>query len=278
MKSSYLRIMMATVLVVAVGRSYGGPVTGDPAADGWNMLGNSKELGTYVRGSGDFDFTLYTRSFNLDADDATTFGGGWQANDLVLGIGAMVAGGSNLDQKVRIVAKFGAADAAFSPSSTLTTPGDGQGSSSVGGVGAIQLETRTPWTTESQLAVPANAGTIFNYTNSGVSDKTQRNGSGYISNSVDVGRLIFKTDNTGGLLSSLEVYLNVSALERGGYSVNPAPGDAFVLALQQQAGAYRDALGATDAVGAVPEPSSLVLAGLGAAAGLVVALRRRASR
>ncbi|WP_337176980.1 PEP-CTERM sorting domain-containing protein [Paludisphaera sp.] len=282
MKSSYLRILLATALVVAVGRSHAGPVTGDPAADGWDQLGNSKALGTYVRGDGNFDYTLYTRSFVLDSSEATTFGGSWQAGDLVLGIGATVAKmtGDDVSQSVRIVAKFGASDSTFSPSTTLTIPGNGDGSMSEGhgGEGAILLGTNAP---NPQFVVAANAGVIHNYSASG--HVMERQGASLPvtalnAATVDAGRLIFLTGNGGGtLLSSLEVYLNVSQLQRQGFTLTPTPGDDFVLTLQRSNNAFRDALGTTAELNAVPEPSSLVLAGLGAA-GLVVALRRRAGR
>lgn len=282
MKSNYLRILLATALVVAVGRSHAGPVTGDPAADGWAQLGNSEALGTYVRGSGDFDYNLYTRSFVLDSSEAATFGGSWQVGDLVLGIGATVAGGNDLSQSVRIVAKFGASDSTFSASSTLAIPGNGVGSMSggAGGEGAILLGTNAP---PPQFVVPANAGVVHNYSASG--SVMERQGASLPvtalnAATVDAGRLIFLTGNGGGtLLSSLEVYLNVSQLQRQGFTLTPTPGDDFVLTLQRSNNStlFRDALGTTAELNAVPEPSSLVLAGLGAA-GLVVALRRRAGR
>lgn len=277
MKSMSWKMLLAAALAVgAADRSIAGPISGDPAADGWAQLGNSNDLGTYVRGTGVFDFTLYTRSYNLDAADAAAFGGAWQVGDLVLGIGAVVGPSSDLSRSVRIVAKYGTSGATFSSSSTLTPPGDGDGSFSAGnaGEGGILLGTNNP---PPQFVIPTNAGVIHDYSASG--SVMERQGATLPVTSldpttVDAGRLIFLTDNAGGLLSSFQVYLNVSQLERYGFAINPAPGDDFVLTLQRSSNAFRDAIGTT---AAVPEPSSLVLAGLGAA-GLMAALRRRAVR
>lgn len=87
-----------------------------------------------------------------------------------------------------------------------------------------------------------------------------------------VAKLIYQLDNPGNLLSSFETYLNINQLVRNGYLVNPAPGDRFVLAIQNQADNFTKATGQ---VTAVPEPSSVVLAALGLGGLGLAYLRRR---
>lgn len=113
--------------------------TGNPALDNWVLQGNSLTLGTYIRGAGNLNFNVYSSAFYLDASSPLV-GGQWQMGDLVLGLGGVPQGASNNFYKPRMVAKFGAEGALFSPSTTLTPPGNGLGSfgSGVAGSGGVQ--------------------------------------------------------------------------------------------------------------------------------------------
>lgn len=258
---------------VAVGLTTGAHatiVTGDPAADGWHRNGNSLDLGTFVRTTAPttaklFDFDVYSTSFTLDASSNLNNGSTWLTGDLIVGVGATVNPTDALTPAVRVLAKFGTSTATFAPSTTLPNPpsgkGDGIGSSSASGVGGVILE--TPHTWSGSRFTPANEGLVVTF-------RDGKPESPY-------GRLIYQLDDND-LLSRFEGFLNISLLERDGFSVNPAPGDRFILSLQNNSAEYTDGFGTTTAAGTpVPEPSSIALIVLGSA-GFGLVYRRRLKR
>ena len=248
-------------------------VTGNPIADGWTLVGNSRALGVYVRGSADFDYNLYTYSSTVDSASnplIANFGGtGWQAGDILLGIGGFIVDQTNpqLAANVRTLAKYGTSTSTFSASSTTTPPGDGNTSFSggFGGTGSIQLAVNTG------TSIQANAGALR------LPDTVNRyDGANSVTAPLDLGRYIFTYNN--GLLQSWEWVLNQSLLQRLGLAPpGPAAGDRFIATVQAGGGATTDSLGFTPTVTptVVPEPSSFLLSGLAAAGALVAIYRRR---
>ena len=60
MVSTITRLLSAAlVCVAAAGGAQAAFFAGDPVADFWTPAGNSQALGGYIRGSADFDFTMY---------------------------------------------------------------------------------------------------------------------------------------------------------------------------------------------------------------------------
>jgi hypothetical protein len=281
MRLKAMKALLAAALALAgASASQAGVVTGNPAADGWSNsgLGNSLDSGTYVRGAGAFDFDLYKSSFTLSGDsNLITVGSNWQVGDLILGIGAAATKTTNLTNSLRVVAKYGTDTSTFTASTVASPSGNGDGSFSGGyaGNGGILLGTAPP-DEYPQRFVAGNANQVLSF-NDAAGDVMQRwNGSLVDLNATtaDAGKFIFQVDGNG-FLSNVEVFLNVSQLERSGFAVNPGEGDQFILTFQRSSNStlFTDALGNT-ATAAVPEPSSLALAGLGIA-GLAGYLRRR---
>lgn len=291
-KSLLLALVFASVSVAS---ARAGSATGDPYTDGWDFNGNSLDLGTFVYANSTnynnlFNFDVYSSSFSLEAG-SNLIGNGWQAGDMILGIGAMVNSGP-LNDKVRILAKFGASDTTFQASSFApgnpipvrppnTLYGDGIGSSSTSGTGGVVIETpqiwttnpaTTPWfnTTDAGAVVLTNGTKMPDSTGKAANVTRFDGGNGTNINSFDVGKMIYQL-NSQALLSSFETYLNISQLERAGFDVNPV-GDKFVLAIQRQADDFTKATGQFSAV---PEPSSLVLAGFSLGGLGLMYLRRR---
>lgn len=300
---SKILILALAIAPISASTAWSSPDTGNPATDGWDLNGNSLSLGTFVyTNSHDynklFNFDVYSKSSHLVAG-SSLLGSGWLANDLVVGIGGVIHSGP-LNSQVRILAKYGASDATFTassfapvnpiPSWSPPTPpfyGDGIGNSSSSGTGGIVLETpqiwggnppNTPWFN------PSGAGSVVTIDGSvwptGDPNAKAAKVNRYVSQigtditSDGVMKLIYQV-NGSGLLSSFETYLNLSLLERKGFLAHPAPGDRFVLAIQDLSSDFTKATGK---LSAVPEPSSLVLAvcGLGGL-GLVYVRRRRSS-
>lgn len=306
-------MLAAAIAAIPVAGATAGPVTGNPNADGWDFNGNSLDKGTFVYayfGNSPkdyahlYNFDVYSTSFQL-AGASALVGNGWQAGDLILGIGATVNQTVSLLPTVRILAKFGASDATFQASSfgpsnpippqpwsppNAESPnfyGDGVGSSSYSGTGGVIVETpqiwgtnppTTPWfntTNEGSIVLLDGSTQPLGDPNGKAARVTRRNDP--VTTNIDAlgaSKMIYQLNNPGDLLSSFETYMNVSLLERAGYAHNPAPGDKFVLAIQNVGDEFTKATGT---IGAVPEPSSLVLTAVGLG-GLGLTVLRRRSR
>ena len=107
----------------------GSGVTGYPVADGWEFGGNSLEPGVFVRGSGGFNFDIYTAAFTLSSS-SPLIGDGWDEGDIIFGIGGVIDPNANnpeLTHSVRIVSKFSAGNDGWSAGGTGSFSGAGGG-------------------------------------------------------------------------------------------------------------------------------------------------------
>lgn len=277
-------LSMFMLLATLPGLAVASNVTGDPSADGWANAGHSLENGIYVTGSANYGFDAYSAGFsvqsgsNLEISDGTY---SWLTGDTVLGVGGEFAtitagdagwvsfsGGavngllpSSTGPKLQ--AKFGTSAATWSASTTAPNSGNGNSSSSSGG-GRVQVRTSgffqagtptvgqtEPWTWD------GNSGQVL------VLDKEEHIlWAGDSSVDKRVARMIWLWDDTLDQVTSWQLMLNVSLLDRvapGSFSgLLPAIGDPVVLTVQNGDSAFTDAL-----ITVVPEPSSMVLAGLG---------------
>ncbi len=241
-------------------------VTGNPAADGWQGFGNSLSLGTYIRGSGAFSFQVYRDNFSLSSSSTLWSNTIWGTGDSILAMGGVTTG--QYIYEPRLVAKFGSAGANFSASSTLTPPGNGNGSFSGGnaGLGGVQVDyqyefglTQTNQLVSGQTGVLTPTDDLLYYTPQGstnFANTIDQNVPYYAA--VDAS---FTRTNGADVLQSFEVFLDVTLLEQAGEFTNGLPviNGVSDMALQQNQDIYTDAL-------LVPEPSTLALAGLSLAA------------
>jgi hypothetical protein len=243
--------------------------TGNPAQDNWVLQGNSLTLGTFIRGTGFMNFDVYSAAFYLGASSPLV-GGQWQAGDLILGLG-LVSQGTHDDSYYhdpRMVAKFGSTTAIYSPSSSVSLPGNGHGSQSGGngGTGGVQVDfqyelTNGHWDNGQNLSGIIQTAANVSYYDGSTSVSLP---------SADYGRVlgIFPADPPGPdppahfTDQSFEVALDVSYLARGGYSPTPSQHGKADLAWQISTGNYTDAY--VPNVGAnVPVPGTLLLLGSG---------------
>jgi hypothetical protein len=231
--------------------------SGDPEADGWVFGGHSLDAGVYVRGSGGFAYDIYTTSFTLGSGSAL-LGDGWSEGDVIVGLGGVIDPvdvNPNLTHSVRIVSKFSAGNDTWSAGGTGSF-------SSAGGDGAVLLATNGP------LSPSGNTGHLNPFGGFGGSrvptaldpgqiheiPLLQRIEGGFVNTGADTaaGKLIylregpdFADSNTGSvaqLLSSWQVFLNVSMLDTGAEPAVPEEGDRAVQALQRSSGASTDGL------------------------------------
>jgi hypothetical protein len=257
-------VLIGSIASVVASSTQAMIVTGDPSVDsGWSAGGNSGALGTYVRGSGLFEYDTYYTGFALQAG-SNLVAGNWAVGDTIVGLGGAItnANAINLTQSVRIVAKFGTDPTSWEPSTTVVPPGDGQGSTSAGhgGVGSILLATLAPGV---QTVVPANAGLLLTPANS------FRYTPAEAAVNADIGRIIFTVTTPAipseGELKTWQVFLNttrlatVLGLPQNDPSI-PILGDAFIATLQRSSSStlFTDAMVTV----AVPEVSSFAFFGL----------------
>ncbi len=252
--------------------------SGDPLADGFTYGAHSYQSGSFVGGSGQFSYDLYTKSFTLGSGDAllTTVGGStWSVGDQVIGIGGVFqntlptasANGwgsayssttinTNITSSLRMVSKFGASPTAWTTSTSTPIPGNGNGSFSggQGGFGSVLL---------------ANTAGDLSSTASGVLrlPSIAQLYTGSVANiNAEVGRLVYV--HNAGIVSSWEAYLNVTLLQSLYTGTGAmAFGNRHNVALQRGGGVTHDAV----VLDPVPEPATLSLVAL-------AALRKRKKR
>lgn len=287
MKLRKILVMPLLAASVALAQAAWG-VTGDPVADGWAYGSNSLENGTYVRGDGNLGFDIHSTGFTLGAG-SNLLDANWQVGDTVLGIGGVInAIGSaaqlgwpsitgptvndNLTQSVRIVTKFGTSPTAWSASTVAPSAGNGSGSFSggAGGDGSLLLATYSPAANNGLHLHPSpDFGLMASLLGPDIVHEIpllQRYDSGVVTTLASTaGKLIYTLDGND-VLSTWEVFVNVTLLE--GYGIVPELGDRGMQTLQRSTGVYTDGL-----VGVIPEPATVGLVVLGAAA----LLRRRRS-
>lgn len=242
--------------------------TGDPAADGWLLHGNSLANGIYIRGVAGLSFDVYSDTFTIttnsplwDGTLADPNSGFWHPGDLVLGLGGVNESGYIYEP--RMVAKFGAAGATFSPSTLPSPAGNGNGSFSGGnaGNGGVQADYEYQFTLGETNLNPADQ-------NGGIElpDNVLYYSGG--SSNIDpvYGAILarFQQDGQGrDVLQSWEVAVDLTALsdpDRANFgSEVPIIDGRSDMALQENLGDYTDAF-------VVPEPStySLVIISLAA--------------
>ena len=215
--------LATSILLVDSGTADAAGFTGDPIADGWVFKGNSLTLGTYVRGTGNRDFDLYSSAFRVP-NASPIINSKFLAGDLVFALGGvMLDGGTDI---YRVLAKFGSGTATYSASSTLTPPGNGIGSQSAGGggIGGIQMDR------DLLFAGPA-------YSSSGITDSTEVfRWTGTIGSSGTLLNDAYGRTNaifsSPGVLSSFEFLVNVDALIRDGFDPGPVLHTKSIISVQ----------------------------------------------
>ncbi|MCS7048855.1 MAG: PEP-CTERM sorting domain-containing protein [Verrucomicrobiae bacterium] len=285
-----MKKFLKSLAVLGVMLSVGNAVanfTGDPVADGWKFHGNSLDLGIFARDAGGalYSFDVYSHSFTLSEDDELVDDVYWKPGDQIYGVGGVNLSG--YINRVRIVAKFGASDAIFSPSTYVGSPGDGKSdfSDGDGGIGSVLVgyEYKFDGDQLNPMVFGQNGGIV-------TPDIVQYyDGTTPVLN-IDVvyayARGIFQTEGIAptedtnadpilrDVLQSFEIIVNLTALadplrdgvNETGFDPIPALGGLAVVVIQEHTYArYTDAL--------IPEPSTGVLVFL-AATGLL-AIRRR---
>lgn len=275
MKARLIQLSASVALAGLALPAAASSISGNPLADGWAHQGDSLDAGTYVRGSGGYDFGIYTSSFSLGGG-SNLLGSGWQAGHSVLGVGGVVNDlGSNISRSLRIVTKFGTDPASWSPA---TEGGQGSLSAGHGGDGAILLGTYSP--ADASSGGHFNPGTALNYLSPGTVHEmplAQRYDSGSTSSiNTNIGKLLFTFD-ANNYLASWQVILNLSLLEAElpGGSILPSDADRIIQTLQRSNNStqFTDGLGGFDTAAVViPLPTGAGLAALGLG---MIALRRR---
>jgi hypothetical protein len=301
----FLRPLLASIamaLFIASGVN-AALISGDPATDaGWTLAGHSLQTGTHVKGSANYGFDAYSAGFTVQPGSNVEISDGslsWLAGDSIVGVGghfrsisAAEAGWSITGNAInsllpttspyvgpKLQAKFGTSAATWVASTTAPDGGNGNSSSSNGG-GRVQVRTSgyfqtgtpnpgqtEPWTWD------GNSGQLL------VLDKDSHIDWDGGDPSVDkrVARMIWNWDDTNKQVTSWELLLNVSLLDRvkpvAFSGLLPAIGDKAILTVQDGDNAYTDAL--VTVTQSIPEPTSFMLFVLASASLFVVRRRRR---
>ena len=263
MKRLTLLALVAALVVPVMAAPSG--VTGNALADGWVYGGHSLAEGTYVRGTANYSFDIYSASFAIGAG-SNLVQGSWLAGDTVIGVGGQFDGGGRaLDEGTKFTVKFGTSEATFSAES-------GIGSGSAAGLGGISNMRSSGW-----FSAPywnANSDTLMK-----LDKDTHIERLGTTRPDTEVGRLIWHWDADAGHVTSWELLLNTSLLDRlapeGFSGLTPSVGDLAIISVQVRDSVYTDALVriAPLQVTPVPAPGAILLAGIGTS--LVGWLRRR---
>ena len=278
-----LLLVTAVLALLCASVAASAAVTGDPVSDGWVLGGNSLENGVYVRGSANYGFDAYSKQITglaiTDADPTYS----WLVGDTVLGLGGKFAGitaaeagwsaftGNAVNsllggtQSIKIQGKFGTAGSDFSASTVAPDAGNGGGSLGTNGkTGAVQIRSSAyfsaaTWAAGSGILQPLDKVSHIIRQDASAPD-------------MRIARLIWNWDSTNARLSSWEILLNTSLLDRtdGGFAgPTPTAGDLSLVTVQNGDGAYTDAVVRSVPETVVPEPVSLILGimGLGSVAG-----------
>ncbi len=300
-------LAICTALALLAAPAAAAQITGDPTTDaGWTLVGHSLENGVHVKGSANYGFDAYGAGFAIQSGSDLEIVDGslsWLAGDTVVAVGghfrsitAAEAGWSSITGTAinsllpttspyagpKLQAKFGTADASWFTSTVAPGSGNGNSSSSNGG-GRVQVRTSgyfqtgtpnpgqtEPWTWD------GNSGQLL------VLDKDDHiDWDGDASLDKRVARMIWNWDDTLNQVSSWELLLNVSLLDRVApvsfSGLLPDIGDMAIMTVQDGDGPYTDALVTTAAEAVVPEPASCVLL-LGAIVGGLLMRRTAKAR
>lgn len=266
-------------------------LTGNPYTDGWTSGGHSLSNGVYVRTSENVNYAFDTYSTSFSVASGSGLPGSWLVGDSVIGAGgvftdpvsAAAAGwGSipgNQNEKLgasistRFQVKFGTADATWSPSTLAPASGDGLGSGSMGGLGMVQIRTTTDTDTGRPGYWSTNSGLLME-----LDKTTHATRTGTSNPSTDVARLIWNWDADAGHVSSWQILLNTSLLDRlapGTFTgKSPGAGNLAIMTVQNGDGGYTDALvEIQSATVPIPAPGVALLMTFGV--GLVGWFKRR---
>ena len=243
-------------------------ISGNPAADGWELQGNSLAQGVYVRGARGYDYDVYAQEFILGASNPLfNISANWQAGDIVVGFGGVAK--EALNQTFRSVTKFGGSvNNTFAPES-VPFANDGIGSTANGGPGTVLTGfnfTRASgalngaWNGE--LVIPQT----FRYINAA---STALN---YDSNAAvkDYARILALFSGAGtssdpNIVTSWQSFINISAMERDSLFGGTVPGRGApsIVTRQQSTSSATDAFAVATPI-PLPAAGWLLLGGLGA--------------
>jgi hypothetical protein len=149
----FLKGLICILVIVFVGNvALATSITGNPAADGWTLNGNSLANSVYVRGNANYAYDAYSAAIsvqsgsNLAIDDGVN---SWLPGDTVLGVGGhfvnitaaeagwtaftgnavnLLLGGADFGEDVKLQAKFSTDTGNFSASTIAPDAGNGLGS------------------------------------------------------------------------------------------------------------------------------------------------------